>query len=115
MTHLRAGDEVVCINDDPMGVMIGDDYWERESGLVRGQVYVVADVIPLPSAMMNLTRPATALLVIRGVTSPLVEFGGENGFHPARFRKAIRTGRAAAVADLMKACGVADRPEEVAA
>lgn len=115
MTHLRPGDEVVCIDAGPVEVNLSTgDRLTHPSRLERRAVYRVKSVLALPSDIVCDTGAKVAIC-LHGVVSPYFQLLGVDGYEPCRFRKVVRTGRSAAVADLMKVAGVAERREGVEA
>lgn len=113
MTHLQAGDRVVCVNAKPQSVRLANgELVKFDSGLTHGRVYTVDAVITLP-AQYCLDGPACVVKLIE-VVSPLGRQGFPDGYHPARFRKAISTGCSSTIEKLKRDLGVTEREGEPA-
>lgn len=108
MTHLQAGDRVVCVNAEPQSCAIEGVEFTVDSGLIKGELYIVAEVFPVPAWMFpNEENPV--LVRLKGRPCPLVPLGSPDGYHPARFRKAITTGCSSTIEKLKRDVGVTDR------
>ena len=113
MTHLQAGDRVVCVNAEPQSVQVGPAFFTVDCGLVKGGRYTVAEVFPVAQEMFpEASNPV--LVRLEEVVCPLVALGAPDGYHPARFRKAISTGCSSTIEKLKRDLGVTEREGEPA-